>query len=650
MYKLRNKRNHGITLIALVITIIVLLILAAISITMLTGDNSILKRAVDAKERTELSSLKEEAQMVMLNRVTEKTTLGSNTKTLKEDLESGISNATVESINKTEEFEGLTDVYYVSKNGQYVTIYEDGDIEDGQVEIWDGKKVSSPKFKKENNIWNWYIYTPGQLKFLADFVNNGNSLTGTVDLTSIVTDAGYNTSDVVIAENQTKVYLMNNLDMGARPGAGSTEEQKWETSLNEAKKWEPIGIDNETKKFIGIFEGNNKTIKYLYVNSTKSDAGNGIFGNSNTIQNLTIANSYIKGTSCTGGIVGALRLGKIENCHNKNTTVILREGTNRAVGGIVGQASASVSKCSNTGSIFGYGIKLSSENSQPQTRAGGVIGYLTNSSTASECNNSGAVIGSGNYTGGVCGSANLSTVTQCDNSGSVTGNGNGVGGISGYSTGTTEKCSNSGNVTGNGNGVGGISGSSTGTTEKCSNSGKVTGNGSYVGGISGFSSGATERCSNSGTIKQTGGKGGLGGVVGETGMYCTANILNCYNTGKVVEEANSTSGVGGIVGYISATGASGKISHNYSIGEIEIKGTGVTLVGGAIGRYTNNNFEINNNYYELNKSSVTLNNLGEGLLESQMKTQSFVDLLNGEQNPLVWELGVSNNGYPTLKE
>ena len=76
MYKLRNKRNHGITLIALVITIIVLLILAAISITMLTGDNSILKRAVDAKERTELSSLKEEAQMVMLNRVTEKTTLG----------------------------------------------------------------------------------------------------------------------------------------------------------------------------------------------------------------------------------------------------------------------------------------------------------------------------------------------------------------------------------------------------------------------------------------------------------------------------------------------------------------------------------------------------------------------------------------------
>ncbi|MBP3831620.1 MAG: hypothetical protein ILA02_04525 [Clostridia bacterium] len=252
MYKLRNKRNNGITLIALVITIIVLLILAAISITMLTGDNSILKRAVDAKERTELSSLKEEAQMVMLNRVTEKTTLGSNTKTLKEDLESGISNATVESINKTEEFEGLTDVYYVSKNGQYVTIYEDGDIEDGQVEIWDGKKVSSPKFKKENNIWNWYVYTPSQLKFLADFVNNGNKFDGRDDLKKLVEDENYDSKTVTMSTDTT-IYLMNNLDLGARQINGE---------LIAGEGWTPIGTsaDNVINK-LGKFEGNNHNIK-----------------------------------------------------------------------------------------------------------------------------------------------------------------------------------------------------------------------------------------------------------------------------------------------------------------------------------------------------------------------------------------------------
>ena len=51
---LRNtlRRNKGITLIALVVTIIVLLILAGISIAMLTGQNGILNRAAEAREKT----------------------------------------------------------------------------------------------------------------------------------------------------------------------------------------------------------------------------------------------------------------------------------------------------------------------------------------------------------------------------------------------------------------------------------------------------------------------------------------------------------------------------------------------------------------------------------------------------------------------
>ena len=47
-----NKRQ-GITLIALVVTIIVLLILAGVSISMLTGQNGILNRTQEAKEKTE---------------------------------------------------------------------------------------------------------------------------------------------------------------------------------------------------------------------------------------------------------------------------------------------------------------------------------------------------------------------------------------------------------------------------------------------------------------------------------------------------------------------------------------------------------------------------------------------------------------------
>ena len=58
-FKMIRKSSIGITLIALVITIIVLLILSAISISMLTGDNSIIKNAIFAKENTKIAEEKE---------------------------------------------------------------------------------------------------------------------------------------------------------------------------------------------------------------------------------------------------------------------------------------------------------------------------------------------------------------------------------------------------------------------------------------------------------------------------------------------------------------------------------------------------------------------------------------------------------------
>ena len=51
MRKIKNEK--AITLIALVITIIVLLILAGVAISMLAGDNGILRKAAEAKEKTE---------------------------------------------------------------------------------------------------------------------------------------------------------------------------------------------------------------------------------------------------------------------------------------------------------------------------------------------------------------------------------------------------------------------------------------------------------------------------------------------------------------------------------------------------------------------------------------------------------------------
>ena len=54
-----SKQENGITLLALVITIIILLILAGITISAITGDNGIIRNAGQAKEETEIANEKE---------------------------------------------------------------------------------------------------------------------------------------------------------------------------------------------------------------------------------------------------------------------------------------------------------------------------------------------------------------------------------------------------------------------------------------------------------------------------------------------------------------------------------------------------------------------------------------------------------------
>ena len=577
------KEKKGITLVALVVTIVVLLILASISIGVLGGDDGIIKRAQESKDKTEQSELEEDVDVAYIEY--EGQLRKSN------NLEYYLNKIQKANVEKL-----AGDTWYVTRGNAKVTVSDDGEKQEGRTEIWDGTSTDCPEFKE----FNWYIYTAGQLKFLADFVNNGNTLTAEQE--TMITSAGYRASDVTMTETTT-VYLMNNLDLGAREANGN-----WETTENEAKKWTPIGTTSALK-LLGTFEGNNHSIKGVYVNQTANCAG--LFGNSNTIQNLTIANSYIKGGNYTGGLVGFnLTGGTIKHCYNNNTIVI---EIGNYVGGIAGLSYGTISECENNGVINGYG-----------SYAGGIAGLEYG--TIIDCNNSGKIIGNAEYVGGVAGALYTgSSIIECKNSGTVTGSGDRVGGIAG---------------TANSNSL----------ISQCTNTGAVTGSAGDVGGIAGLIGGTVEKSVNSGIVKQKGGTESLGGVVGEIGINCTAKILNCYNTGKIIEEGNNISGVGGIIGWVSTTNTQGEISHNYSIGQIEIKGSNVTNVGGAIGRYATTTFEINNNYYELNKSNVTLNELGEGKTAIDMKTQTFVDLLNLNQDAIVWELGSSNNGYPTLKE
>ena len=64
MKEKKKNQENGVTIIALVITVIVLLILAGISIASLTGDNGIINKSTEAKKETEISQYQEKLDII----------------------------------------------------------------------------------------------------------------------------------------------------------------------------------------------------------------------------------------------------------------------------------------------------------------------------------------------------------------------------------------------------------------------------------------------------------------------------------------------------------------------------------------------------------------------------------------------------------
>ena len=71
MKRIQSKSQKAITLVALVITIIILLILAGISILTLAGDNGLLNKVKETKEKTLKAELKEEIELAIMEIQTE---------------------------------------------------------------------------------------------------------------------------------------------------------------------------------------------------------------------------------------------------------------------------------------------------------------------------------------------------------------------------------------------------------------------------------------------------------------------------------------------------------------------------------------------------------------------------------------------------
>ena len=152
------KINKGITLIALVITIIVLLILAGVTIATLTGDNGILTKAQNAKEKNEQKTVEEQINLaVQASKINEGLVID------KDILEQELTNNGIE-ITKSENDELP---WTVKKDGYVYTISENGEVKEkegiaittGDIEILkgstEGKKVSAQILSGETGTIKW---------------------------------------------------------------------------------------------------------------------------------------------------------------------------------------------------------------------------------------------------------------------------------------------------------------------------------------------------------------------------------------------------------------------------------------------------------------------------------------------------------------
>lgn len=492
-----RKKNQGITLISLVITIIVLLLLAGISITMLTSQNGILIQAQNANVKSKNATELERVNLAVSDANIEK--ISENKELTKEILQKAFDNefGAGEAIISDKQSDGsfiatINDNEYIIDNNNTVAKNDIEKVND----------VNPGEFSGEGTQTNPYlIESIEDIVNLATNVNNGENYKGkyfklkqNLDFNSVKSYADANSK-----------YLYNSNKCGYEKNESGTEIK---TLCTTGEGFITIGREAD-KAFSGIFDGNNCTIKNLYINieniPTGKDYEIGLFGmiNDNEIKNLSVTGKITTAiVSDVGGIVGYANNNNtsvtIENC---KSAVNISHNGDGYVGGIAGCMYGSIKKCTNIGNIES---KTDSENSS--SYVGGIAGFLSKSfldgeegEILSNCINKGNVyvITKGNSiyadvnTGGIVGYNNDSVIDNCINYANVYGkcdmNSANVGGVTGYNSSenahvaTVKKCQNNGSIKGESNKkdvhIGGISGYSekTSIVEESTNYGKLEG-------------------------------------------------------------------------------------------------------------------------------------------------------------------------------
>ena len=178
------------------------------------------------------------------------------------------------------------------------------------------------------------------------------------------------------------------------------------TKYTDELSWTPIG--NESNKYVGTFDGNDKIISNLYINATSVNTGFFGYATDGSIKNITFDNAKVKST---GSYDTAILAGAAEYCIIENIKTLANcsvEG-NMKTGGIAGMAEGNISNCENHAMVKG------------SYTVGGVVGSYNGSSNISSCANYGAVTGTNDEIGGMVGHFSFGTIQNSANYGDITG-------------------------------------------------------------------------------------------------------------------------------------------------------------------------------------------------------------------------------------
>ena len=448
MIRRKKSKEGGITLIALVVTIVVLLILAGVSIAMITGNNGILSQAQNAKERTNEAAKNEQLDLAK-----------------QEDLiNESLNGVEVEQVTDTAP--GVLEVSETESNTYTINSIEDlvffaYDVTNGN--NYSGKTVklgTSLDFNSTKSYvdplrtdYGEYGYN-GELKTLLTsgkgFISIGTMYDRDISMNHFygTFDGNYNTiynlyqnieeSDKVLIAGLfgTNMGTIINLQirdanlsgttnnmhilMGAISGrnSGNIENCSSEGNLN-------INANGVKGIYLGGISGQgdvqldsesiNKCYSKMNINVEVTNSNiinaSGILGGSVDLIKNCYFNGKIEVTSlgdiskAVNGIGGAK---EIENCYNAGTLIVRTEDTIEGVGAYI--SGIGIGENTNISNCYNIGIM---ESYNPANHVGGISANLQNASITN-CYNSGKITveGTHNSYGSLIGTANNSTINN----------------------------------------------------------------------------------------------------------------------------------------------------------------------------------------------------------------------------------------------